>query len=284
MLLPGTPFSNGALSEHVPGLHLVAYSDIKWLARLLLERGSDICASDSLRKDPLAWALEYNALSMTRLLLDSDVAIELKDNRGRTHLALAAMNGYRDIIDEPLKCRADMSVGGRFGQNTLSLAAICGHLPVVKLLLGTPNSEAGLPDGGGRTALYWAADRGHDDVVAYLAVQPSVDTNAQDNVRATPLITSARRGQIGVFKILLEQTRILNNIEDHSGRTALMWAVIEGQLEVLQLLLSRENLIKALKSTDYSGNLPLDWAIALNHVSVRELLSSRMKYEGNLNE
>lgn len=109
MLLLRTPFSSGVLRRHISGLHLVAYFDIEWLARSLLERSSDICARDSWGKNPLAWAVEYNSLSMTRLLLDSGADIELKDNRGRTHLALAAMNGYRGIIDELLRRRADTS-------------------------------------------------------------------------------------------------------------------------------------------------------------------------------
>ena len=281
IMLSRTPFSSGDSPEYISGLHLVAYFDIKWLATLLLERGSDICARDSRGKDPLAWAVEYNNLTMTRLLLESGADIELEDKRGRTHLALAAVNGHRDITDELLKRHADPSRRDYAGRSALSLAAGHGHLPLVKRLLDIPNSEADSRDGVGRTALVWAADQGHDDVVAYLAAQPSVDINAQDTTGKTSLIRSAEGGWTGVVRILLDQSSILANLKDDLRRTAIAWAAINGRLEVLQFLLSREDAIEALETADYRGESPLDWAIITSNVPVQELLSYRMKVEGN---
>ncbi len=279
MILPDghIPHASETSPEDVSGLHLVAYFDNRWLARSLLDRGSDICVRDSWGRDPLAWAVAYNNIRMARFLLDFGADIELKDKQGRTHLALAAKSGYRDIADDLLIRGADPSVKDFAGETALSLAAIHGHLLLVRLFLSIPNSEVDSRDEFGRTALFCAADRGHDDVVACLAAQPSVDINAQDNMGTTPLITSARRGRTRVVKLLLEQDNILINMEDRSGRTAIMWAAIEGQLEVLQLLLSREDADKALKSTDYTGRSPLDWAITSNQVSIQELISSRVK-------
>ena len=279
MLLPDghTPHSSEMSPEDVSGLHLVAYFDIEWLARLLLDRDADISARDSWGRDPLAWAVEYNHPSMTRLFMDSGANIQSKDNQGRTPLALAAMNGYKDVAEGLLIRGADPSVVNFAGQTALSLAATHGHLPVVQLLLGRIlNSEADSRDDFGRTALFCAADQGHNDVVACLAAQASVDINAQDTMGVTPLMTSARRGQAGVVEILLGQTSILTNMKDRSGRTAVAWAAIEGQSEVLKLLLSREDAIEALNSADYSGRSPLDWATTENQVSVLELLSSKM--------
>ncbi len=286
MLLPdnNTPHSSETFPNDISGLHLVAYFDIKWLARLLLDRGFDICAKDSWGRDPLAWAVEYNHFNMATLFLDSGAEIELRDNQGRTHLALAAMNGYRDIANDLLTRGADPSVKDDAGQTALSLAATHGHLLLVRLLLGIPSSEVDSRDNFGRTALFCAADQGHNSVVACLVAQAGVDINAQNNMGATPLITSARRGQTGVVKTLLEQTSIIPNMKDRSGRTAIMWAAIEGHIEVLQLLLSREDAIEVLNSADYSGRSPLDWAITTNQVSIIELLSSRVKAGNKFND
>ena len=90
MLLSEIPVSRGDSPEHVSGLH------------------------------PLACALERNNLSMTILLLDSGANIELKDNLGGTHLALAAMNGCGDITGELLRRGADPSVRDIAGQTALS--------------------------------------------------------------------------------------------------------------------------------------------------------------------
>ena len=56
MLLPDrhTPYSSEKYPEDISGLHLVAYFEIRWLARLLLGEGSDICVRDSWGRDPLA--------------------------------------------------------------------------------------------------------------------------------------------------------------------------------------------------------------------------------------
>ena len=199
MLLPDghTIYPPRTSLERISALHLIAYFDIKWLAHLLLERGSDVCARDT-------WAVQYNHLSMARLLLNFGANIELRDDQGRTHLALAAMSGHRDIADDLLIRGADPSVRDHFGQTALSLAANHGHLPVVKRLLDMPNNEADSRDEVGRTALFWAANQGHDDVVAYLAAQPSVDINTQDIAGKTPLMTSAEGGWTGVVRILLE--------------------------------------------------------------------------------
>ena len=279
-----TPHSSETSPEDVSGLHLVAYFGIEWLARLLLERGSDIHARDSCGRDPLAWAVERNHFGITALFLDSGANIELKDNQGRTHLALAAMNGHSDLARYLLLHGAEASVRDFAGQTALSLAATHGHLPLLRLLLDISNSEVDSRDDFGRTALFCAADQGHDDVVAYLAAQAGVDINGQDERGATPLITSARRGQTGAVKILLAQPGIVTNMKDRSGRTAITWAAIEGQLEVLQLLLSREDAIEALNSADYSGRSPLDWAIIGKQAAIQALLSSRKKSEDKFND
>ena len=65
---------------------------------------------------------------MARFLLDFEADIDLKDNHSRTHLALAATNGYRDIADELLRHGADLAARDLAGQTALSLAATYGCL------------------------------------------------------------------------------------------------------------------------------------------------------------
>lgn len=207
MLLPNghTPHSSETTPEVISGLHLAAYFNIEWLAHRLLKRGSDICVRDSLGRDPLAWAVAYNDNPrMTRFLLDSEADIELKDNQGRTHLALVATCGFRKMANELLRHGADLSARDSTGQNALSLAASHGRLSLVQDFLGEPDIEVDSRDDLGRTPLLCAADQGHEDVVAFLAAQASVDINAQNNMGETPLIASARRGWTGVVQILLE--------------------------------------------------------------------------------
>ena len=200
MLLPDghTPHSSETTPEVISGLHLAAYFDIEWLARLLLKPGSNICVRDSWGRDPLAWAVAYNIPRMARFLLNSKADIELKDNQGRTHLALAATCGSINIANELLRRGADLSARDSTGQNALSLAASHGRLSLVKDFLGEPDIEVDSRDNLGRTPLLCAADQGHEDVVACLVAQASVDINAQNNMGETPLIASARRGWTGV--------------------------------------------------------------------------------------
>lgn len=90
-----------------------------------------------------------------------------KTEGGRTLLLDAAKSGFKEIVEDLLQ-NSYVDVNNRDDdENTaLHLAAIEGHVDVVKLLLAHPGIKGLLFNGKGNTAFHEAADHGKADVVA----------------------------------------------------------------------------------------------------------------------
>ncbi|CAK8994193.1 unnamed protein product [Durusdinium trenchii] len=117
----------------------------------------------------------------------------------------------------------------------LVLAASCGHLEVVRLLL-----EAGVDkdaaDTDGWTALHIAAENGHSEVVRLL-LEAGADKDAADTDGSTALHFAARNGHLKVVQ-LLREAGADKDAADTDGCTALGFAAYNGNghLEVVRSL------------------------------------------------
>ncbi len=69
----------------------------------------------------------------------------------------------------------------------LHWAAHCGHVEVVKLLLGRPDVEVNVADSDGARPLHLAAQHGHVEVVKLLLGKAGVEVNAAANDGFMPL-------------------------------------------------------------------------------------------------
>ena len=88
------------------------------------------------------------------------------------------------------------------GRTPLHLAALEGHLDMVRLLLAEGAAVDAL-DVMRRTPLYLAAERGHVDVVLAL-LEEGADANARESERGyRPLHIAVERGHLGIFYELL---------------------------------------------------------------------------------
>ena len=88
------------------------------------------------------------------------------------------------------------------GRTPLSLAAECGHMEVVELLLATDGVDPTSKDNCGQTPLSYAAEEGHVDVVKLLLDIPGVDPNEEDDDLQTPLTYAAISGHADVVMYL----------------------------------------------------------------------------------
>lgn len=73
-------------------LHYAAISGLVDEAKLLIEKGADVNALDSVKANPLNWAAWKGSLEMVKLMLDSGGDLSNKDSFGDTPLSAAKQN------------------------------------------------------------------------------------------------------------------------------------------------------------------------------------------------
>ncbi len=106
--------------------------------------------------------------------------INKKDNRGRTALGLAAINGHVEVVKALIAGKADLDIKNSDGWTALMLAAQNGHVEVVIALIESKaDLDATMKDGW--TALMIAALNGHVDILkALIAGKADLDIKRRD--------------------------------------------------------------------------------------------------------
>ena len=115
------------------------------------------------------------------------------------------------------------------GNTPLSLAAIEGHEPIVKLLLNRQDVNPDKPDNEGRTPLWWAASQGHELVVRQLLSREDVNPDVPDNHDVTPLCDASTSGHERVVRQLLDRGDATPRELDNEGNTPPSGSVIGRQ-------------------------------------------------------
>ncbi|TRZ49354.1 ankyrin repeat domain-containing protein [bacterium] len=129
----------------------------------LIEKGANINSTGGgpLDFSPLMWASNEGNISLLGLLLNRGADPNLRNRRGSSALLLAAITGHLDVVRLLLDSGADLHFKTQ-GVSALSAAAAEGHLEVVRLLL-----ERGARDHNGR-AFEGASQIGHLEIMALL--------------------------------------------------------------------------------------------------------------------
>jgi hypothetical protein len=74
-------------------------------------------------------------LPEVKLLLAAGAAVNAKDEKGRTALILASMQGHREVVQALLAAGAEVNAKSTNGKTALMLATEKGHREVIELLL-----------------------------------------------------------------------------------------------------------------------------------------------------
>ena len=132
-----------------------------------------------------------------------------------------------------------------FGQTAVHIAAVFGHLDIVKLLTER-GANLDLGDRHGRTPFFLACSNGNLETARFLlqkmteTERNSINTAMTDG--RTPLSKAAGRGHVEVVKMLLEKVEAASGVnvqETAQRRTALHWAAYNGRTEVVDVLLQK---------------------------------------------
>lgn len=125
------------------------------------------------------------------------------------------------------------------GKTVLHLAAACGHLPCLRMILQYMSAEeATALDHQQCSALHWAAYNGHSDCVEYLLqrkIFAGLEGNAFSPVHCATFVGSEKCLEL----LVTEFGEGIVNLKDGRRRTPLHVASLHGHVECVRLLLEK---------------------------------------------
>jgi ankyrin repeat protein len=188
-------------------LHLAAQYGRSEVVKLLLEKGADANSLDIGQKSAIHHAAKHGKTAghaeSIKLLLEHCANLNLIDKAGRTPLYTAATFGRNQIVDQLIKCGADVHHKRSSGYTALRSAVLNGHYQVIKTLIaacGNPNEQH---DVFQDTLLQTAVWNKNFPVIKLLLDMGS-DVNLANVYGQTPLHDAACRGYGEIYQYLVE--------------------------------------------------------------------------------
>jgi len=255
------------------------------IVKILLARKADatICDTesgslrDAMKYSSFTVAARNGHLDVIKTLISSGVALESKDDSGRTALWIASARNHASVVQFLCNAGAEVNRIGRNNMTALMVAMSDDSVEVVKVLLKYGRSvDLEQRDQRDRTLLYIAVEENKPELVRILC-----EANAKLNVyccsSCTPLTTAAYRGFTEVVKALLKYGKVVDlEMRDrgYQGATPLYHAALSGNPETVDVL------CKAGADLEARGNkfdkTPLEAASTQGHKDVITVLE---KYE-----
>ncbi|KAM0001407.1 putative ankyrin repeat-containing domain, PGG domain, ankyrin repeat-containing domain superfamily [Helianthus debilis subsp. tardiflorus] len=194
---------------------------------------------------------------------------------GETPLYVAAECGHVDLVRLLIdQCDiATASIKANNGFDALHIAAKQGDLGVLKVLMEAHPELAMTVDVSNTTALHTAAVQGNIDVMNYLLdIESSLASIARSNGK-TALHSASRNGHVHVVKALLEKAPGISARNDKKGQTALHMAAKGQKHEVVEELIKADPSL--INMVDAKGNTALHIAARKGRVQIVKMLLAR---------
>ncbi|MCD9227658.1 ankyrin repeat domain-containing protein, partial [Ralstonia pseudosolanacearum] len=168
------------------------------------------------------------------------------------------------------------------GTTLLSSAAKRGHLQVVHLMLGRPESSILINQANkrGETPLQRAVEAGRTGVVEVLLQQAGINPNVVDGHGQTPLHVAVGKRHLDLTRALVAHPGTEVNRRDRDDNTALHLAVRKRGPDVAGVLLSHPGVDPNLPNAEH--HTPLTMAIVELHVDCVRALASHPRVQVNL--
>ncbi|KAH7237429.1 hypothetical protein B0J15DRAFT_538684 [Fusarium solani] len=236
--------------QRMTGLHLAAYFGMAEAMAALLTHVNYRDLKDTRGWTPLAWAAMKRHGAVIKLLLENGADADSRDVYHRTPLLLTAEMGHGTI--------AGIDIPDGSGFTPLLMAAYQGHESIVRLLLETGQVDVDANDTHGRTPLLWAAMKWNEPIVRLLLEHGAeIDVRSRDG-QAPLSVTSANEA---ITKILLaaaatkrdDSSQIPAPLLAQRGYETVVQLVLPNNIAGLTLLAiatmkGHENIIKLLLS------------------------------------
>lgn len=200
-------------------------------------------AVDERGRTHLMVAALCNDIAMVQALIAAGAPIDLVDTSGRTALMKAACKGHTEIVQLFLVAGAETEVADQYSQTALSLAMMNGKIAIIDALIG----------GGALT----------NDVNEYGHLV---------------LMKAISEGYTATVKVLIHGG-VSPNIVDERGQTALMEAIEYGDIAMVRALIHARADVGA---ADQDGITALSKAISKNNISaIKALKAARVQHNGD---
>ena len=184
---------------------------------------------------PVMQAAWHGQVEILQILLNHGANTSLQNATGCTAAHFAAGQGHTECLEILAKDQlVDINCQTKFGATPLILAAKCGYLDTVDLLLDY-GADPNIQYRGKQNALLFAAGNGHYECIQSL-LRHEVNVNQANVQNVTPLMRATQQGHNECVLLLTEHGADVN-IQDTYGRTAAHFAVENGNSTALRILL-----------------------------------------------
>ncbi|KAL2066521.1 hypothetical protein VTL71DRAFT_2592 [Oculimacula yallundae] len=264
-------------------LHYAVTSHATRCTRLLIDAGADMEQKSASQYTPLVLACLNIRWNTARILLDSGADSNAIDpETHNTPLMMASQHGAIDIVEMIVKQKPDLDKQNLRGENALFLAAVCGHIQIVDILLKSNAAVDANRRSLDGTPLQWAILHGFSDsweLVKYIALK-GADVTVADISGRTVLHNAAAYSQLDLVVILFSKgATVLSRCA--KGRTPLMDAARSGDLSVIKFLIEKGADVSARDSTAEGSTALL---AALKYNSTHEVVEYLLDHGANASD
>ena len=190
---------------------------------------------------PLHFACQNGHLHIAKYLtINQSCSPECADYNGRTPLHMGATNGHLHIVKYlicVLKCSPLHAT--KLGNTALHLACQLGKHNIVEWFFTAHikcNTEQ--MNGSGHTPLLLAAINGHIRIVRYLTGEIRCDPQSADGYGNSPLHHACMNGHTEIAEYLINEQQCNPNCASNDGCTPMYYACLQGHLDLVKLLVN----------------------------------------------
>lgn len=236
----------------------IAFGLPKTIERML-QAGADPLAIISIAQTPLQWAAACENPAVIVLLLSADTPLDLdvRDQKGRTPLYIAAEKGLYANVDRLIEADSPINIPDVRGKSILNLAAARGDWLLASVML-RHDAIVDQRNYDGRTALHEACRNGYVNVAKILMLAPH-NLEARDKDRSTPLHLACWSGLVKPVSFLISRGANLEARDNHS-KTPLMIAIYTPTVDRLAIIKLLVHAGASTAATDSEGRCAADLA------------------------
>jgi ankyrin repeat protein len=199
-------------------------------------------------QDDLICSVTAGDLEAMKNILQEGEELSTTDDSGRSLIAIAAMNGHAQIVQELINRGVSLEDLDNNDMTPL-MAAISSEkstLESINLLLLNGADVQAMYEEEGVDAILFASRLGRADIVPALISAGADVESRDDNYGLTPLMVAIQEGHVHVANELIRGAANVDATLD-DGTTALMEASREGRKEMVELLLAAGATVDAVR-------------------------------------